>query len=177
MSRVANSPVVIPSGVTVEIQGSEINVKGAKGSLKHAVHSAVTVKQEDGSLHVSATNTSKSAIALAGTCRAILNNMVNGVSTGFEKRLQINGVGYRAQVEGKRLNLTLGFSHPVNFEIPEEVSIETPSPTEVIVKGVDKQIVGQVAANIRRYRPPEPYKGKGVRYADEHVTRKEAKKT
>lgn len=177
MSRVANSPVVIPSGVTVDVSGSEVTVKGAMGSLQHTVHPVVEVKQEDGRLQVAARNASKPAVALAGTSRAILNNMVQGVSSGFEKRLQINGVGYRAQLEGKRLNLTLGFSHPINFEVPDAVTIETPSPTEIIVKGVDKQSVGQVAANIRGYRPPEPYKGKGVRYADEHVTRKEAKKT
>jgi large subunit ribosomal protein L6 len=176
MSRIANSPVVLPSGVDVNISGQQITVKGSKGELNHLVHSSVNVEQVDNSLKFKSTNESKSANALAGTTRALLQNIVTGVSEGFERKLTIVGVGYRAQVQGEILNLTLGFSHPVNFEIPEGISIETPSQTEVIVKGIDKQRVGQVAANIRAYRPPEPYKGKGVRYADEHIIRKEAKK-
>jgi len=177
MSRIANSPVSIPSGVEVQLEGRDVTVKGSKGTLHHKLHSLVEVTQEDGVLRVTANDRSKNAVALSGTSRSILDNMVQGVSAGFEKRLQINGVGYRAQVAGNNLNLTLGFSHPVDYAIPEGISIETPSPTEVVIKGVDKQKVGQVAANIRAYRPPEPYKGKGVRYADEHVVRKEAKKT
>jgi len=176
MSRIANSPVVLPSGVDVNISGQQVTVKGGKGELNHLVHSSVNVEQVDNSLKFKPTNESKSANALAGTTRALLQNIVTGVSEGFERKLTIVGVGYRAQVRGGILNLTLGFSHPVNFEIPEGISIETPSQTEVIVKGIDKQRVGQVAANIRAYRPPEPYKGKGVRYADEHIIRKEAKK-
>ena len=176
MSRIANSPVVLPSGVDVNISGQQVTVKGSKGELNHLVHSSVNVEQVDNSLKFKSTNESKSANALAGTTRALLQNIVTGVSEGFERKLRIVGVGYRAQVQGEILNLTLGFSHPVNFEIPEGISIETPSQTEVVVKGIDKQRVGQVAANIRAYRPPEPYKGKGVRYADEHIIRKEAKK-
>ena len=176
MSRIANNPVVLPSGVDVNISGQQITVKGGKGELSHLVHALVNVNQEDDSLKFKSTDESKSANALAGTTRALLQNMVTGVTEGFERKLTIVGVGYRAQVQGKILNLTLGFSHPVNFEIPEGISIETPSQTEVVVKGIDKQQVGQVAANIRAYRPPEPYKGKGVRYADEHIIRKEAKK-
>jgi large subunit ribosomal protein L6 len=176
MSRIANSPVVLPSGVDVNISGQQVTVKGSKGELNHLVHSSVNVEQVDNSLKFKSTNESKSANALAGTTRALLQNIVTGVSEGFERKLRIVGVGYRAQVRGGILNLTLGFSHPVNFEIPEGISIETPSQTEVVVKGIDKQRVGQVAANIRAYRPPEPYKGKGVRYADEHIIRKEAKK-
>jgi len=176
MSRIANSPVVLPSGVDVNISGQQVTVKGSKGELNHLVHSSVNVEQVDNSLKFKSTNESKSANALAGTTRALLQNIVTGVSEGFERKLTIVGVGYRAQVQGEILNLILGFSHPVNFEIPEGISIETPSQTEVIVKGIDKQRVGQVAANIRAYRPPEPYKGKGVRYADEHIIRKEAKK-
>ena len=176
MSRIANSPVILPSGVDVNISGQQVTVKGSKGELNHLVHSSVNVEQVDNSLKFKSTNESKSANALAGTTRALLQNIVTGVSEGFERKLTIVGVGYRAQVQGKILNLTLGFSHPVNFEIPEGISIETPSQTEVVVKGIDKQRVGQVAANIRAYRPPEPYKGKGVRYADEHIIRKEAKK-
>lgn len=177
MSRIANYPVSIPSGVDVNIDGQQITVKGGKGELSHAVHSLVNVEQEDNSLKFKSVDESKSANALAGTTRSVIQNIVTGVSEGFERKLTIVGVGYRAQVQDKILNLTLGFSHPVNFEIPEGISIETPSQTEVIIKGIDKQKVGQVAANIRAYRPPEPYKGKGVRYADEHIIRKEAKKS
>jgi len=169
-------PVAIPSGVEVVISGQQINVKGAKGALTHDVHPSVEVVCEERVLRVVARNDSASSDALAGTTRALVHNMVSGVSGGFERKLQLIGVGYRAQAQGKVLNLTLGFSHPVNFEVPEGITIETPSQTEILVKGVDKQLVGQVAAKIRAYRPPEPYKGKGVRYTDEVVIRKEAKK-
>ncbi|NKB38037.1 MAG: 50S ribosomal protein L6 [Gammaproteobacteria bacterium] len=176
MSRIANNPVSIPSGVDINIDGQQVKVKGGKGELSHQVHSLVAVEQEDNALKFKSLDESKAANALAGTTRAVIQNLVIGVSDGFERKLTIVGVGYRAAVQGKVLNLTLGFSHPVNFEIPEGIQIETPSQTEVVVKGIDKQKVGQVAANIRAYRPPEPYKGKGVRYSDEHIIRKEAKK-
>ena len=176
MSRIANNPVAIPAGVEVNINGCTITVKGNKGVLNHNLHPAITVKQEDNMLITRTSEESKSAEAVAGTTRALLQNIVTGVSKGYERRLEIIGVGYRAQVQGKVLNLTLGFSHPVDFCIPEGITIETPSQTEVVIKGIDKQQVGQVAANIRAYRPPEPYKGKGVRYSDERVIRKEAKK-
>lgn len=176
MSRIANNPVQLPARVEVNITGNTVKVKGENGEMSHEIHSSVEVKQEENQLTFSARNNSKSSRALAGTTRAILQNMVTGVSKGFERKLTIIGVGYRAAVQNKVLNLSLGFSHPVDFQIPEGVSIETPSQTEIVVKGMDKQQVGQVAANIRAYRPPEPYKGKGVRYVDEHVVRKEAKK-
>ncbi len=176
MSRVAKKPVELPSGVEVKVDGQKITVKGGKGTLEHEVHSSVEVKQDDKVLLFAPRDGSKIAMALAGTTRALLNNMVTGVSSGFEKKLELVGVGYRAQAQGQTLNLTLGFSHPVNYAVPEGVSVETPSQTEVVVKGVDKQKVGQVAAEIRAYRPPEPYKGKGVKYADEVIVRKEAKK-
>jgi large subunit ribosomal protein L6 len=176
MSRIASNPVKVPSGVEVNISGSDLRVKGSKGELTHRVHDLVTVTQEDDVLRFKANNNSKAARALSGTTRALAQNMVTGVSEGFERRLAIFGVGYRAAVQGKNLNLTLGFSHPVNFPIPEGITVEMPSQTEIVIKGVDKQLVGQVAANIRAYRPPEPYKGKGVRYTDERIIRKEAKK-
>jgi len=176
MSRVANNPVQIPSGVEVTLNGQLAKVKGAKGELSHEIHAAVEVNQQDSTLTFAARDTAQSSNALAGTTRALLNNMVTGVTQGFEKKLTLIGVGYRAQAQGKKLNLSLGFSHPVEFSVPEGIKIETPSQTEIIVTGIDKQQVGQVAANIRAYRPPEPYKGKGVRYTDEHVVRKEAKK-
>ncbi|HIF52347.1 MAG TPA: 50S ribosomal protein L6 [Thiotrichaceae bacterium] len=177
MSRVANNPVSIPSGVDVNIAGSLITIKGNKGELSHNVHSLVKVEQEDGVIKTTVNSNSKSANALSGTTRALIQNIVTGVTEGFERKLEIVGVGYRANVAGKALNLSLGFSHPVAFEIPEGISIETPSQTEIVIKGIDKQQVGQVAANIRAYRPPEPYKGKGVRYSDERIVRKEAKKS
>ncbi len=177
MSRIANNPITIPSGVDVNIVGSMVTVKGGKGELSHNVHPLVKVEQEDNILKTTVNSNSKTANALSGTTRALIQNLVTGVSEGFERKLDIVGVGYRAAVSGKVLNLTLGFSHPVAFDIPEGISIETPSQTEIIIKGSDKQQVGQVAANIRRYRPPEPYKGKGVRYSDERIIRKEAKKS
>ncbi len=176
MSRIASYPVKIPSGVEVNIDGRTLRVKGSKGELSHEIHELVSVTQEDGALRVTANNDTKPARSLSGTTRALAQNMVTGVSEGFERKLEIIGVGYRAAVQGKMLNLTLGFSHPVNYEIPEGITVETPTQTEVVVKGVDKHLVGHVAANIRAYRPPEPYKGKGVKYADERIIRKEAKK-
>lgn len=176
MSRVANNPVVLPSGVEISLSGQDIQVKGSKGSLKLTAHSAVEIKQEDGRVLFAARDGAKQSRALAGTMRALVNNMVAGVHTGFERKLQLVGVGYRAQAQGKKLNLTLGFSHPVEYDLPEGVTAETPTQTEVVIRGIDKQQVGQVAAEIRAFRPPEPYKGKGVRYADEMVRRKEAKK-
>jgi len=176
MSRVAKKPVELPSGVEININGQEVSVKGSKGTLTHTVHTSVEVSQEDNVLTFAPRNEQKQANALAGTTRALLSNMVTGVSTGFERKLELVGVGYRANAQGKVLNLTLGLSHPVNFEVPEGVTIETPSQTEIVVKGVDKQLIGQVCANIRAWRPPEPYKGKGIRYAGEHIVRKEAKK-
>lgn len=176
MSRIANNPVVIPEGVDVSVKGAEVKIKGDKGELAHTIHPAVTLSQEDNQLRLAAKSGTKSVRALAGTTRAVLQNMVTGVSDGFEIKLDITGVGYRAQAQSGVLNLTLGFSHPVNIDIPPGIAIETPSQTEIIVKGADKQKVGQVAANIRSHRPPEPYKGKGVRYSDEQVLRKEAKK-
>ena len=176
MSRVAKAPVEIVSGVEVSIAGQEITVKGKNGTLNRTFNDAVEVKQEENQLVTAPREGFADGWAQAGTARAILNAMVLGVSQGFEKKLQLNGVGYRAQAQGSKLNLTLGFSHPVVYEMPAGISVETPSQTEIVVKGADKQLVGQVAANIRGYRPPEPYKGKGVRYADEVVRRKEAKK-
>lgn len=176
MSRIANAPVTIPSGVELKLDGQNVSVKGPKGELRIAAHELVEVAQEESVFKVRSRGDSKEAVALAGTTRALVNNMVNGVTNGFEKRLTIIGVGYRAQAQGQKLNLTLGFSHPVAYEVPEGVSVETPTQTEVVVRGADKQQVGQVAAEIRAYRPPEPYKGKGIRYADEYVLRKQAKK-
>ncbi len=177
MSRIGNNPVTIPSGVDVNIVGSMVTIKGSKGELSHNVHPLVKVEHEDNTLKTSVLNNSKAAKALSGTTRALIQNIVTGVSEGFEVKLEIVGVGYRAAVSGKTLNLTLGFSHPVAFPVPDGIQIETPSQTEIVVKGANKQQVGQVAANIRAYREPEPYKGKGVRYADERIIRKEAKKS
>jgi large subunit ribosomal protein L6 len=176
MSRVAKNPISVPSGVEIKIANDEINVKGSKGNMQLAIHNSVKVNQEDGVLKIEPVKESKDSWAMAGTFRALINNMVVGVSSGFSKKLQLVGVGYRAQAKGKVLNLNLGFSHPIDYAVPEGVTVETPSQTEIVVSGCDKQKVGQAAAVIRSYRPPEPYKGKGVRYADEHVVRKEAKK-
>jgi large subunit ribosomal protein L6 len=174
MSRVAKNPIVLPQGVELNINGSDVSVKGPKGNLSVTLHPNVSLKQEDG-VYKLGWNTDKD-LAMAGTFRALVNNMVTGVSEGFQKKLTLVGVGYRAQAEGSKLNLALGFSHPVNYQMPEGVSVETPTQTEIIVTGCDKQKVGQAAAEIRSFRPPEPYKGKGVRYSDERVIRKEAKK-
>ena len=176
MSRVANSPVELPKGVEVTLGGSEISIKGAKGTLAMPINAQVEVKHEDNVLTFAARTGDTFARAMSGTTRALVNNMVTGVSTGFETKLELVGVGYRAQVQGSKINLTLGFSHPVVYELPEGVSAETPSQTEVLLKSSDKQKLGQTAAEIRAYRPPEPYKGKGVRIAGEYVRRKEAKK-
>ncbi|WP_258808475.1 50S ribosomal protein L6 [Pseudidiomarina sp. CB1] len=176
MSRVAKAPIAIPAGVEVTLNGQEVTIKGAKGSLSRVVNDAVELVQEDNVLRTVPREGVANATAQAGTARALLQNMVVGVAQGYERKLQLVGVGYRANTAGSKLNLTLGFSHPVEFDIPQGITIEVPTQTEVVVKGVDKQLVGQVAANIRAYRKPEPYKGKGVRYADEQVRRKEAKK-
>lgn len=176
MSRIANSPVEIPNGLEVKLDEQVIVVKGKKGSLEQLLPKEVEIKQVDNVLTFATRNNAKAANALAGTMRALVNNMVLGVSQGFEKKLKLVGVGYRAQIQGKVLNLNLGFSHPINFNIPEGITIEAPSQTEIVVKGISKQQVGQIAANIRAFRPPEPYKGKGVKYADEVIVRKEAKK-
>jgi len=176
MSRIANAPVNLPSGVEVTLDGNLVKVKGSKGELEWNAHERVSVNQEDTQLKISVNDDSKQSVALAGTTRALINNMVTGVSEGFEKKLSIVGVGYRAQAQGQKLNLTLGFSHPVVYEVPAGIKVETPSNTEITVSGIDKQKVGQVAAEIRSYRKPEPYKGKGVRYTDEYVARKQAKK-
>lgn len=176
MSRVANSPVEVPAGVDVDLKGQNITVKGSKGTLALVIHGNVEVKQDANVLTFAAKDGAKQSRALAGTTRALVNNMVIGAGVGFEKKLILNGVGYRAKAEKKSVNLTLGFSHPVNYELPEGVTAETPSQTEIVLKSADKQLLGQAAAEIRAFRPPEPYKGKGVRYADEVVRRKEAKK-
>lgn len=174
MSRIAKSPIQIPQGVDVNVNEAQVSVKGPKGNLQMKVHPAINFALEDGVCNVEWKEAKD--IAMAGTFRALLNNMITGVSEGFEKKLLLQGVGYRAQAQGQKLNLQLGFSHDVNYAVPEGVSVETPSQTEIIVKGCDKQSVGQAAAEIRAFRPPEPYKGKGVRYSDERVVRKEAKK-
>lgn len=174
MSRIAKYPVALPKGVEFTVKGQLVQVKGPKGTLSMDLHPTVEMTEADGHLHFKPVEDAH--MAMAGTMRALVANMVKGVSEGFEKRLALVGVGYRASVQGKKLNLQLGFSHPVDHEIPEGVSIECPSQTEIVVSGSDKQKVGQVAAEIRAYRPPEPYKGKGVRYADERVIMKEAKK-
>jgi len=176
MSRIAKQPVELPKGVEFQQNGTVVTVKGGKGSLSMDLNTEVQIAQDDGMLSFTPRSGSKFAIAMSGTTRALLANMVTGVSDGFERKLELVGVGYRAQAQGNQLNLTLGFSHPVVYEVPEGISIETPSQTEVLIKGTDKQRVGQVAAEIRRFRPPEPYKGKGVRYANERVVLKEAKK-
>lgn len=174
MSRIAKQPIDIPSGVDVKLQGQNLVVKGPVGEMSMDIHSDVSVEQKDNQLCVQIDKSKNNA--MAGTMRSLMNNLVLGVSKGFERKLELVGVGYRAQSKGKALNLTLGFSHPIDYPIPEGIKIETPSQTEVVIKGADKQKVGQVAAEIRAYRPPEPYKGKGVKYADERIIRKEAKK-
>jgi large subunit ribosomal protein L6 len=176
MSRIAKAPVTIPSGVDIKLDGNKMTVKGSKGQLSHILSSSVNVDIADNVIQMQWDKDNKEATAQAGTARAILNNMVTGVSAGFEKKLTLIGVGYRAQAKENILSLSLGFSHPVDFEVPAGITVETPTQTEIVLKGTDKQLVGEVAAKIRAYRPPEPYKGKGVRYADEHVVRKEAKK-
>jgi len=176
MSRIANNPVELPAGVEVTLGDGTLSVKGGKGTLNIDVHTSVKISQEENILKFSTNVSGKKSVALSGTFRAIVSNMVQGVTQGFKKELTLIGVGYRAKAEGKKLNLNLGFSHPVVYEVPEGIEVATPSQTVVVVTGIDKQLVGQVAANIRAYRPPEPYKGKGVRYTDEFVKRKDAKK-
>ena len=176
MSRIANNPVDIPKGVEVSLSGQELSVKGSRGQLNLTIHELVEISQEENLLKFAAAEAGKKPSAMAGTFRSLVSNMVVGVSQGFQKELELRGVGYRAQMQGSKLSLTLGFSHPVEYPIPEGIKIETPTQTQIIVKGIDKQVVGQISAEIRAFRPPEPYKGKGVRYADEQVKRKEAKK-
>ncbi len=176
MSRIGKQPITVPAKVQVTISDSEIVVKGPLGTLTQAASRDVTIKQDGGVLTLAAANDSKQANAMSGTLRAILNNMVIGVEKGFEKKLNLVGVGYKAQAQGAKLNLALGYSHPVVHTMPEGIKCETPLPTEILIKGVDKQKVGQVAAVVRGYRPPEPYKGKGVRYSDEVIVLKETKK-
>ena len=176
MSRVAKNPVPIGNGVEADLKGNSLTVKGPKGSLVLECHSEVQVDKVDSELRVSPRSGSRFARAMAGTTRSLINNMVTGVTAGFERKLTLVGVGYRARTQGQHLNMTLGFSHPINYRVPEDVTIQTPSQTEIVVQGIDRQRVGQVAAELRRFRPPEPYKGKGVRYSDERVVLKEAKK-
>ena len=176
MSRIAKAPIELPSGVDVNVAGQDITVKGKNGTLSISLNDAVAVNQAENVLTFEPREGASDGWAQAGTARAIVNNMVTGVASGFEKKLTLIGVGYRAQVQGSAINLTLGFSHPVVYNLPQGVTAETPSQTEIVLKSADKQLLGQVAAEIRAYRPPEPYKGKGVRYSDEYVRRKEAKK-
>jgi len=176
MSRVGKAPVSIPAGVDVAIKDDQINVKGAGGALSVGQNSLVTVKSEDGKLSFAPADASREANAMTGTMRQLVNNMVIGVTKGFEKKLTLIGVGYKAQAQGAKLNLSVGFSHPVNVDMPAGITVATPAPTEIVIKGADRQRVGQLAAEIRAIRPPEPYKGKGIRYADEKVTIKETKK-
>lgn len=176
MSRIAKAPIELPSAVKIEVKGQDLNVSGKNGKLSLTLHDKVALEQEDNVLKFSAKDESQEATALAGTMRALVNNMVTGVAQGFEKKLILNGVGYRAKASGNSLNLSLGLSHPVDYNLPEGVKAETPTQTEVVLTSADKQLLGQVASEIRAFRPPEPYKGKGIRYADEHVRRKEAKK-
>lgn len=174
MSRVASNPVVLPKGVELTVNGREVVVKGAKGSLSLALYDGVQLKEDDGG--VTFTFDTEKSKAMAGTTRSLVNNMVKGVSEGWERKLVLNGVGYRAKATGTSVNLTIGLSHPVDYDLPAGLSVDTPTQTEIVVSGIDKQAVGEAAAKIRSFRPPEPYKGKGIRYADEVVRRKEAKK-
>ena len=175
MSRVANNPVNLPKGVEVNINGSSVSVKGGKGTMEMTLTDGIGIDVNEGVAQI--TYDFDTNRAMAGTTRALLNNLVVGVSDGWEKKLVLNGVGYRAKASGKTVNLNLGLSHPVDYDLPEGLSAETPTQTEIVIRGTDKQAVGQAAAEIRSFRPPEPYKGKGIRYADEYVRRKEAKKT
>jgi large subunit ribosomal protein L6 len=176
MSRIGKKPVPVPSGVTANVSGQTISVKGPKGTQQLMLHDDVTAKMEEGAVQIDPRNDSKRARAMWGTTRSLLANIMTGVSKGFERRLEITGVGYRAAVQGKNLQLALGYSHEVNYPIPEGITIATPRPVEIVITGIDKQKVGQVAAEIRDYRPPEPYKGKGIKYAGEYIFRKEGKK-
>ncbi len=176
MSRIGKQPVSIPSGVTAEVEGQTVSAKGPKGELSFVLNDLVVVEMTDDGIKVDPVNESKTARAMWGMSRTQVANIMSGVTSGFEKKLEITGVGYRAAVQGNKLQLSLGFSHDVNYDIPEGIEIQCPKPTEIVVSGINKQQVGQVAAEIRKYRPPEPYKGKGVRYAGEYIFRKEGKK-
>ncbi len=176
MSRIAKKPIELPNGVEFSVNGREVSAKGPKGNLSVTLHDAVELKQEDNVVTLQPKDNRQSSLAVTGTMRSVIGNIVEGVTNGFEKKMQLVGVGYRAQAQGKQLNLSLGLSHPVNYQVPEGIEIETPAATEIVVRGCDKQKVGQVCAEIRAYRPPEPYKGKGIKYADEQIVRKEAKK-
>ena len=176
MSRVGKMPVAVPQGVDVAMKDDQINVKGALGTLALAQNALVTIKNDAGKLTFAPANDSREANAMSGTMRQLVNNMVTGVTKGFEKKLSLIGVGYKAQAQGAKLNLTVGYSHPVVMDMPAGIKVETPTPTEVVIKGSDRQRVGQIAAEVRAVRPPEPYKGKGIRYADEKITIKETKK-
>ena len=176
MSRVAKNPIIVPDGVNISVDDKNVTVKGSKGELDFLLSLSISLNIDDDAITVSYDESNQKSVALAGTTRSIINNMIIGVSVGFEKKLELIGVGYRAKASGKLLELTLGFSHPVKYQLPDDVQVETPSQTEVVLKSHNKQILGQVAAEIRAFRPPEPYKGKGVRYSDEQVKRKEAKK-
>jgi large subunit ribosomal protein L6 len=176
MSRIAKAPVTVPSGVEVKLEANNMTVKGKNGQLSFNFNNQINIVMNDNVINMQWDKDDKKATAQAGTARAIVSNMITGVSSGFEKKLALIGVGYRAQAKDNVLNLSLGFSHPVDFQVPAGITVETPSQTDIVIRGSDKQLVGQVAAKIRAVRPPEPYKGKGVRYADENVVRKEAKK-
>jgi len=176
MSRIANAPVRVPEKVEVQIGDESISVKGPQGELNQTIDPHVEIQQEDEALRFTPIDRTRKAVAFAGTMRSIVDNMVTGVSEGFQRRLEINGVGYRAEVKGESLNLQLGFSHPVEYQIPEGVSVATEGNNVVVISGANRELVGQVAADIRSFRPPEPYKGKGIRYSDERIIRKEAKK-
>ena len=176
MSRVGKMPIAVPQGVDVKISAEAVTVKGGLGTLSLPANGLVTVTQDGGTLKVAPVNDTAEANAMSGTFRALLNNTVNGVSKGFEKKLTLVGVGFRAQAQGQKLNLQIGFSHPVVKDMPAGIKVETPSQTEILIKGTDRQVVGQIAAEVRAFRPPEPYKGKGIRYADERVVLKETKK-
>jgi len=176
MSRIAKAPIVLPKGVEAQIAGGQVSVKGSKGTLTLQLGPNVQIVNEDNVLHVSATAAGQAAVAQAGTTRSLVQNMVEGVSKGFERKLELVGVGYRAKAQGSTVNLVLGFSHPIDYQLPEGVTAETPSQTEIVLKSNDRQLLGHVAAEIRRFRAPEPYKGKGIRFSGEQVYRKEAKK-
>jgi large subunit ribosomal protein L6 len=176
MSRIGKKPIAVPSGITAAVEGQTVKVKGPKGALSVVLHDDVAVKLEGSQIKVDPRSETKRARSQWGTSRTLISNLIAGVTKGFEERLEITGVGYRAAVQGKQLNLQLGFSHDVNYPIPQGITIATPKPTEIVITGTDKQQVGQVAAEIRGYRPPEPYKGKGVKYAGEFIFRKEGKK-
>ena len=176
MSRIAKKPIELPNGVEISVNGREVSAKGPKGQLTITLHDAVELKQEDKVLTFAPKDKRQSSLAVTGTMRSVVNNIVEGVVNGFEKKMQLVGVGYRAQAQGRQLNLSVGLSHPINYAVPEGIEVETPAATEIVVRGCDKHLVGQVCAEIRAYRPPEPYKGKGIKYADETIVRKEAKK-